>query len=68
LGRTGVYEMLEMTRPVVESANSGDHTLFLRTAREQMSGQTLRRHATMLAAEGRTTPAEAMRVFSQYED
>jgi hypothetical protein len=33
-----------------------------------MSGHTLRRHAAMLAAEGRTTPEEAMRVASQYED
>jgi MSHA biogenesis protein MshE len=68
LGRTGVYEMLEMTRPVVEAANAGDHRLFLQAARHQMSGHTLRRHATMLAAEGRTTPEEAMRVSSQYED
>ena len=37
-------------------------------ARRQMSGHTLRRHATMLAAEGRTTLDEAMRVSSQYED
>jgi hypothetical protein len=33
-----------------------------------MSGHTLRRHATVLATEGRTTPEEAMRVSSQYED
>jgi MSHA biogenesis protein MshE len=68
LGRTGVYEMLEMTRPVVEAANAGDHRVFLESARRQMSGHTLRRHATMLAAEGRTTPEEAMKVSSQYED
>jgi MSHA biogenesis protein MshE len=68
LGRTGVYEMLEMTRPVVEAANSGEHGPFLDAARRQMSGHTLRRHAAMLAAEGRTTPEEAMRVASQYED
>jgi MSHA biogenesis protein MshE len=68
LGRTGVYEMLEMTRPVVEAANGGDHRQFLESARKQMSGHTLRRHASMLAAQGRTTPEEAMRVSSQYED
>jgi MSHA biogenesis protein MshE len=68
LGRTGVYEMLEMTRPVVEAANSGDPMLFMETARRQMAGHTLRRHATLLATEGRTTVEEAMRVTSLYED
>jgi MSHA biogenesis protein MshE len=65
LGRTGVYEMLEMTRPVVQAANGGDMTAFMQTAGRQMAGQTLRRHATELAAQGRTTVEEAMRVSSQ---
>jgi MSHA biogenesis protein MshE len=68
LGRTGVYEMLEMARPVVEAANSGDIRLFMDAARKQMSGSSLRRHATALAAQGRTTVNEAMRVSSQFED
>jgi MSHA biogenesis protein MshE len=68
LGRTGVYEMLEMTRPVVEAANSGDNALFMRAAREQMQGHTMRRHAADLAAAGRTTVEEAMKVASQLED
>jgi MSHA biogenesis protein MshE len=68
LGRTGVYEMLEMTRPVVEAANSGDMRQFMDAARKQMAGSGLRRHATMLAAQGRTTVEEAMRVSSQFED
>ena len=68
LGRTGVYEMLEMTRPVVHAANSGDMTAFLQTATKQMSGHTLRRHASELAAQGRTTVEEAMRVSSQVAD
>jgi MSHA biogenesis protein MshE len=68
LGRGGVYEMLEMTRPVVEAANSGDIRQFMDAARHQMAGNTLRRHATMLAAAGRTTVEEAMRVSSQFED
>jgi MSHA biogenesis protein MshE len=33
-----------------------------------MAGSTLRRHATMLATQGRTTVEEAMRVSSQFED
>jgi MSHA biogenesis protein MshE len=68
LGRTGVYEMLEMTRPVVHAANNGDMAAFLETGRRQMSGHTLRRHATHLAAEGRTTVDEAMRVSNQIAD
>jgi MSHA biogenesis protein MshE len=68
LGRTGVYEMLEMTRPVVHAANSGDIGGFMESARRQMSGHTLRRHATQLAAEGRTTVEEAMKVSSQIAD
>jgi MSHA biogenesis protein MshE len=68
LGRSGVYEMLEMTRPVVEAANSGDIRLFMDAARREMAGSTLRRHASMLAAQGRTTVEEAMRVSSQFED
>ena len=68
LGRTGVYEMLEMTRPVVEAANSNDPARFMEIARKQMHGHTLRRHAATLATEGRTTVNEAMKVSSQLDD
>jgi MSHA biogenesis protein MshE len=68
LGRTGVYEMLEMTRPVVHAANSSEPTRFLQEAQRQMAGRTLRGHATQLAAGGKTTVMEAMRVSSQSED
>ncbi len=62
LGRTGVYEMLEMTRPVVEAANSGDPSPVPASRAQADARHTLRRHAAMLAAEGRTTVEEAMRV------
>jgi len=68
LGRRGVYEMLEMTRPVVQAANSSDPAQFLETARRQMHGHTLRRHAATLAAQGRTTVEEAMKVSAQLEE
>ncbi len=68
MGRTGVYEMLEMTVPVVEAASSGDLSAFLRAARGQMAGNTLRRHAAQLVAAGRTTAEEAMRISHQFED
>jgi MSHA biogenesis protein MshE len=67
-GRVGVYEMLEMTRPVVDAANHGDPQVFMAAARQQMGGMTLRRHALELVAEGRTTVAEAMRASNQFED
>jgi MSHA biogenesis protein MshE len=68
LGRTGVYEMLEMTDPVVEAVNGDNIREFIRIARAQMGGDTFRRHAAQLVAAGMTTAEEAMRVTSQFED
>ena len=68
LGRTGVYEMLEMTRPVVEAANQTDPSRFVEAARTQMKGQMLKDHAAQLVISGRTTVEEAMRVSTQLED
>jgi len=65
LGRTGVYEMLEMTRSVVEAANQTDPSLFMSVARKQMEGETLKDHAVQLVIAGRTTVDEAMRIGSQ---
>ncbi|HEY6773244.1 MAG TPA: GspE/PulE family protein [Oxalicibacterium sp.] len=67
-GRTGVYEMLEMTSAVAHAANSEDHTDFIRVAREQLAGQTLRHHAVSLVTSGKTTVSEAMRITNQFED
>jgi MSHA biogenesis protein MshE len=68
LGRTGVYEVLEMTAPVAEAANHEDIQHFIRVAREQMAGNSLRRHAAQLVAAGTTTVEEAMRVSNLSED
>ncbi len=68
LGRTGIYEMLEMTAPVVEAANQEDPAEFIRAAREQMARHTLRRDAIRAVIEGRTTVQEAIRTTSQYEE
>jgi MSHA biogenesis protein MshE len=67
-GRTGVYEMLEMTNAVVEATNSDDAQRFVRAAREQMAGNTLRRSAAHLVASGNTTPEEGMRVSHQVDE
>jgi MSHA biogenesis protein MshE len=67
-GRTGVYELLEMTRAVNEAANHPDPGHFLKVAHAEMRGETLRRSGVRLAIQGRTTVAEAMRISNQMED
>jgi len=66
-GRSAVYEMLEMTAPLVQAANGGSPVEFVRLAREQMAGTTLLAHATSLVGEGRTTIEEAMRISVQID-
>jgi len=66
-GRSAVYEMLEMTQPLVQAANGGSPVEFVRLAREQMAGATLLGHALDLVGEGRTTIEEAMRISVQLE-
>ncbi|MFP5393227.1 MAG: hypothetical protein ACLGI6_17035, partial [Gammaproteobacteria bacterium] len=67
-GRTGVYELLEMTAPVVDAANHPDPAHFLRAAHAQMGGDTLRRNGVQLAVQGRSTIAEAMRISNQLDE
>ncbi|WP_288380180.1 GspE/PulE family protein [uncultured Massilia sp.] len=67
-GRTGVYELLEMTRAVTEAANHPDPSHFLKVAHAEMEGETLRRHGVGLAVQGRTTISEAMRISNQIDD
>jgi MSHA biogenesis protein MshE len=66
-GRTGVYEFLQMTLPLVDAMGSSDPSLFSKAAREQMDGNTLRRDAARLSLTGRTTVAEAMGVSAQVD-
>jgi MSHA biogenesis protein MshE len=68
MGRTGVYEMLEMSAPLVHAAHRNDSEAFTRLAREQLRGKTLRDQGIALALAGRTTIAEVMRVAAQTED
>jgi len=67
-GRGGVYEFLEMSDAVVEAVNQGDPGEFMRVARNQMAGETLRRDAVRMVLAGKTTVAEAMRISNQYEE
>ena len=66
-GRMGVYEMLEMTPRLVEGIVRDDVSAFVRAAQEEMAGQTFVHQAAGLAAAGRTTLNEVMRI-SQSEE
>jgi MSHA biogenesis protein MshE len=67
-GRTGIYELLEMTPELVQAAHRHDSEGFTRHAHRLLEGQTLKHQALKLALAGRTTLAEALRVASQTED
>ena len=67
-GRTGIYELLEMSAELVQAAHRSDSETFTRVAREQLAGQTLKHQGLRLALAGRTTLSEVMRVASQTED
>ncbi len=67
-GRFGVFEMLEMTAPLVAAANGQNPAEFSRLAQAQMAGRTLQSHAVGHVVNGRTTVAEAMRIAAQFED
>ncbi|MDD5329903.1 MAG: ATPase, T2SS/T4P/T4SS family [Sulfuricella sp.] len=67
-GRLGVYEMLDMNLPLVDAIGHHDPAHFLKVARQQLEGQTLRSSAVALAAQGKTTVAEAMKISNQFED
>lgn len=67
-GRIGVYELLEMTAPVVEAAHHDDPAHFIKVAKQQMGGRTLRKYAVDLVLSGVTTVGEAMRISNQLEE
>ena len=66
-GRIGVYEMLEMTPRLVEATAKEDVSAFARIAEEEMAGHSFAHHAAELAAGGRTSLNEVMRI-SQSEE
>jgi MSHA biogenesis protein MshE len=66
-GRGGVYEMLEMTPRLTQAVARQDVGAFEAVAREEMGGHTFVQHGAALAAAGRTTLSEVMRI-SQAEE
>jgi MSHA biogenesis protein MshE len=67
-GRLGVYEMLEMTQPLIEAASHHESTYFMQLAREVMREKTLLDNALKEMQQGHTTIAEVMRISTQTED
>jgi len=65
LGRRGVYELLDMTEPVVHALHGGDSNQFLAAARKEIGTLSLARHACELALAGVTTVGEAMRTVGR---
>ncbi|MFN4266014.1 MAG: GspE/PulE family protein [Aquabacterium sp.] len=60
-GRTGIYEMIELTPELTHAASQGDHVAFSEIAYRQFANYTLKRDAIRLVLAGKTTVAEAMR-------
>ena len=68
IGRTGVYEFIEMTQELVDALNHGELATFTQAARRQMAGHTIARHALHLVLEGRSTVEDAMRIANLVEE
>ncbi len=66
-GRTGVYEMLEMTPALVRAAGLADPNAFAEAARPQLEGKTLTARALELVLAGRSTVSEVIRVAIDVE-
>jgi len=66
-GRTGVYEMINMTAPLASAIHGGDSITFERVAREQLGRNTIARSALDLLFAGETSIEEAMEVVTSAE-
>lgn len=67
-GRMGVYEMLEMTRDMVEAAAHDSATQFMHVARQHMQGKTMLDHALEEMKQGHTTAFEVMSISNRIEE
>ena len=68
LGRTGIYELLDIDAELAALITEADPARFIDAAHRRMAGSALRDQATQLVVSGRTTVAEAMRTTAQVED
>jgi len=67
-GRTGVYEMLEMSSEMVKAAAHESATHFMQVARDYMKGKTMLDHALEEMKQGHTTVFEVMSISSRAEE
>ena len=68
LGRTGIYELLDIDAELAALITEADPARFIDAAHKRIAGVSLRDQATHLVLQGRTTVAEAMRTTAQIED
>ncbi|HEX2197004.1 MAG TPA: GspE/PulE family protein, partial [Burkholderiales bacterium] len=68
LGRTGIYEMLEMTAEMVAALNRNQTNEFVALAQQAIAGQSLKHRALELALAGRSPVSEVLRVTSELGD
>ncbi len=67
-GRVALYELLAIDGELARLLNAGDLDGFRREAAQRMAGETLRRAAARLVAQGVTSVSEAMRATYQAEE
>jgi MSHA biogenesis protein MshE len=68
LGRTGIYEMLEMSAEMVSALNRNQSNEFMALAEKATGGQSLKHHALRLARQGRAPVSEVIRMASELGD
>jgi MSHA biogenesis protein MshE len=67
-GRTAIYELLEIDRPLADAVRRGDAMEFAEIVRRRESFVTLAKAALALVADGTTSVGEAMGVTSGLDD
>jgi len=68
LGRTGIYEMLEISPEMAGALNKNRNDDFVRLAEESLLGRSLKHQALELARAGRTPVTELVRIASELGD
>ncbi|HEX9395854.1 MAG TPA: GspE/PulE family protein [Burkholderiales bacterium] len=68
LGRTGIYEMLEISPEMVRALNQSQNNEFIALAERALQGRSLRHQALELALSGRAPVTEVIRVASELGD
>jgi len=68
LGRTGIYEMLEVSPQMVHSLNLGQNNEFVALAHKALQGRSLKHQALQLGLQGRVPVSEVVRVASELGD